>query len=96
MIDSFGMSHVGLVRSNNEDRYVAEPKLGLFAVADGMGGAHGGELASRLAVETLVSEIGAQPSWTPLISHKNYAPSPYNHRHSQCLGAESVGAAPTD
>lgn len=42
---------IGLVRANNEDRYlVAEP---LFAVADGMGGHAAGEVASATAVETL-------------------------------------------
>ncbi len=57
MINSYGMSDVGLVRSSNEDSYVLDPERGLFVVADGMGGAQAGETASRIAVETLAAEI---------------------------------------
>jgi serine/threonine protein phosphatase PrpC len=41
----------GRRRRNNEDAYVCEPPL--FAIADGMGGAQGGEIASQLAAEAL-------------------------------------------
>ena len=44
-------THAGRVRRKNEDAYYAEPPL--FAVADGMGGALAGELASRISVQTL-------------------------------------------
>lgn len=57
MIHSFGISHVGRVRKNNEDRHLEDPALGLYLVADGMGGALAGERASQLAVETIEAQI---------------------------------------
>ncbi len=51
-IHSAAVSHVGR-RTNNEDAFCAEPSLGLYVVADGMGGYEGGEIASRVVVDTL-------------------------------------------
>jgi serine/threonine protein phosphatase PrpC len=48
-----GKSHVGLVRSVNEDSIAMLPELQLFAVADGMGGHEAGDLASRIVVDAL-------------------------------------------
>ena len=51
-LDSFAITTTGR-RSNNEDAVCTRPDLGLFVVADGMGGYEGGEIASRLAVTTI-------------------------------------------
>ena len=51
--DSGSATHVGLVRAQNEDNFIARPEIGLWAVADGMGGYSAGDLASAMVVETL-------------------------------------------
>lgn len=49
---SYGLSDIGLKRFNNEDASLIRADLDLFAVADGMGGAAAGEVASQFFVET--------------------------------------------
>jgi len=57
MLEAFGASDPGCVRTNNEDYFLVVPAIGLYLVADGMGGAQAGEHASRLAAETIQQAI---------------------------------------
>jgi PPM family protein phosphatase len=68
------LSHIGLVRQRNEDALghlepsdtvVREAKGSVFLVADGMGGHRGGEIASQLAVETILSSYFASRETDP-------------------------------
>ena len=52
---------VGQVRTLNEDRFTVDLDLGLFVVADGVGGQNAGEVASNMAIEIISSHVnGAQ------------------------------------
>lgn len=55
-LDAAAVSDRGLKRSTNEDSVLCDPLLGLFAVADGTGGHASGEVASRLAIDTVHRE----------------------------------------
>ena len=65
--DSHGVSHKGCVRELNEDSYLIEPQVGVWAVADGMGGHEAGEMASSSIVEHLAT-IGIASSPPDLLA----------------------------
>lgn len=48
-----GETHAGMIRAHNEDRFAILEALGLFLVADGMGGCPAGEVAAALAVDAV-------------------------------------------
>jgi protein phosphatase len=58
MIEFGHGTHVGLRRTRNEDTYYAGASLGLFLVADGMGGHQHGEVASALVRDVVVDLVG--------------------------------------
>ena len=52
-LEAAGGTDPGLVRENNEDSFLIDEELGLYVVADGMGGHNSGEIASALATGTI-------------------------------------------
>ncbi len=57
MIEAFGRTDVGRRRKANEDSLLVAPDSHLYAVCDGMGGHNAGEVASRMAIETLAAFV---------------------------------------
>jgi len=53
-------SHPGKIRPLNEDALGADPNIGLFVLADGLGGYNAGEVASTMAVSSLLAGLGAE------------------------------------
>src|SRR3954468_14062713 len=56
-IKSVGLTDVGKVREHNEDTIGVDTDIGLMVLADGMGGYNAGEVASGLAVKTIMSRV---------------------------------------
>lgn len=57
LFETGAVTHRGAVRDHNEDSFTALPDIGIWAVADGMGGHQAGDIASRMIVEE-ISSVG--------------------------------------
>lgn len=68
-MDFGALSDKGRVRSNNEDSFAVAPDLNLFVLSDGMGGYASGEVASQIAVETIVNHVREAGTKAPLRFH---------------------------
>jgi protein phosphatase len=53
MLEAYGQTDVGRRRKLNEDNFLVDTEANLFSVCDGMGGHNAGEVASKMAIETL-------------------------------------------
>lgn len=61
----YARTDIGLVRTNNEDSYFTDPERCLAIVADGMGGHAGGEVASKIVVDTISEGLKSPDSIWP-------------------------------
>jgi protein phosphatase len=73
VLEAYGLTDPGCVRKNNEDYFVLEPEIGLYLVADGMGGAQAGECASKLAADTVSEVVRSGGPPTPDLLVKAFA-----------------------
>src|ERR1700679_3901789 len=60
-VKAYGVTDVGRKRKRNEDALVSTPEIGLYAVADGMGGHSAGDVASQRAIEVVRAHLGQRP-----------------------------------
>ena len=93
-----GLSDIGAVRQRNEDSILVAPELRLYAVADGLGGHQGGDVASRLACETLAAALGEGAPLEDAVERANAAvfgaagEDPALHGMGTTLSALMLGA----
>jgi len=65
IIKSAGVTDVGRKRKANEDSLFLDDKMGLYIVADGMGGHRGGEIASKIVIDTIPDYMSQRNDSTP-------------------------------
>jgi len=80
VVESFGISDLGLVRSNNEDMFHEMPTHRFFVLADGMGGHNAGEIAAKEVIHHLSSSVCQTFSCDKSASSKAEELSAWLHR----------------
>lgn len=100
-VRSAARSHVGLVRTINEDRIFDCPEARLWAVADGMGGHRGGDVAAQMVVDRLraLTAAGQPPGPAALLAALGAAHTDirrYNEASQADAGATVVAALIVD
>lgn len=85
-----GRTEVGCVRKHNEDNFLVDPELGLFVVADGLGGHAAGEVASQIVVDKVGQFIGhtVEPDHTWPVDYDTALPFDGNRLKAALLLAD--------
>lgn len=89
-VKAYAVTDIGRKRKRNEDSHVVAPDIGLFAVADGMGGHNAGDVASQRAIEVVRALLSAN---TPVLTAFAEEPSPERGAAAARLVAEAIQAA---
>lgn len=84
VVQAAGKTDVGVVRTNNEDNFGFDVRHGIFIVCDGMGGQAAGELASKIAVDTVLAYFRRDP---------RHADSPVLGRSFEGVSERATGLA---
>jgi serine/threonine protein phosphatase PrpC len=86
-------THVGRVRSGNEDCFLSDDALGLWLVADGMGGHEAGEVASEIVANTIASTVrdGIDLEKAIQFSHQAVLDGGHHGQGARGMGSTVVG-----
>jgi PPM family protein phosphatase len=96
MLEAFGLSDPGCVRSNNEDYFISDSESGIFILADGMGGANAGEYASHLSAEMLYEYLLNTANQTGLeMLEQGFSEANWAVREAAQANAELTGMGTT-